>query len=357
MSPDPRQILVRDSRIIIGLLSILSVMGVGVVLYQIRGIVLPFALAVFISYILNPLISFFEKRRVPVPVSILMAVVITFVILGVIAVFINESIQTFASEFPRYEERFGLIIDNLIRFFKIPQELIPQNSGLTQRIQVLTGIDDWTFTGLITSTLSSITKFLSNTVLVLLFLLFILMGRNQLIKKLELAFDNDVSEKLVGICSNINQQIEKYIIMKTLISLITATLCTIVLYSFGVKFALIWGVLTFLLNFMPSIGSVISTLLPATITVIQFDSYLTIFLVVSLLVVIQFVMGNLVDPQVVGGRVNLSPLVLLFSLMFWGWLWGIVGMFLAVPLSVIVKIIFENISSLRFISILMSARE
>ncbi|MCB0306794.1 MAG: AI-2E family transporter [Calditrichaeota bacterium] len=357
MNLDPRQAMVRDSRIIVGLLSILSIMGFGAVLYQVRTIVLPFALAVFLSYILNPLISFFEKRRVPVPVSILIAVLITFVILGVLGVMINESIQSFAREFPKYETRFGVIIDNLIAFFRLPPELFSSTTDGSQRFQMLTGLDKLSVTELITNTLSSITKFLSNTVLVLLFLLFILMGRNQLIKKIELAFDDSMSEKLVGIATNINQQIQKYIIAKTLISLATAFLVTVVLYSFGVKFALIWGIMTFLLNFIPSIGSVIATLLPATITVIQFENYLTIFLVVILLVVIQFVMGNLIDPKVVGGSVNLSPLVILFSLIFWGWLWGIVGMFLAVPLSVLVKIVFENIQSLRFISVLMSARE
>jgi predicted PurR-regulated permease PerM len=120
---------------------------------------------------------------------------------------------------------------------------------------------------------------------------------------------------------------------------------------------MIWGILTFLLNFIPSIGSVVATILPITIAFIQFESYLTIFLVAVLLIVVQFTMGNLIDPRVVGDSVNLSPLVVLFSLIFWGWLLGIVGMFLAVPLSVVLKIVFENISDLRFLSVLMSAHK
>jgi AI-2 transport protein TqsA len=121
-----------------------------------------------------------------------------------------------------------------------------------------------------------------------------------------------------------------------------------------VEFAIIWGLLTFLLNFIPNIGSVIATILPLLIAFIQFDSVGTLFWLALLLSGVQMIIGNFIDPRVVGRSVNLSPLVVLCSLMFWGWLWGFIGMFLAVPISVIIKIVFENTRSLKFISILMS---
>jgi len=243
---------------------------------------------------------------------------------------------------------------NLIKIFKLPPEIFSGETDSSDRIELLRNLKDFSISGVITTTLSSITRFLSNTVLVMLFLLFILMGRNQFNKKLEMAFDKKRSSRVVAVFTNINEQIQKYILMKTLISLITAALVTGVLMYFNVEFAMIWGILTFLLNFIPSIGSVIATILPVTTALIQFESYLTIILVAAILISIQFIMGNVVDPQVVGGSVNLSPLVVLFSLIFWGWLWGIIGMFLAVPLSVVIKIVMENIDSLRFISVLMS---
>jgi predicted PurR-regulated permease PerM len=357
MSSETRQMMIRDSRIIIVLLGIITVMGMGVVIYQARGIFLPFLLAVFISYILNPLFTFLEKKRVPVAISILVAVLITFMMLGLLGFLINTSIQAFTTEFPKYEKRLDLLLQNLSSILNLPPELFSGQLQDADRNQLLAALDNLSLTGIITTTLGSIVKFLSNTVLVLLFLLFILMGRNQLRKKLELAFNPKQSQKLVSIYSNINQQIQKYIIAKTFISLITAVFVTTILYSFGVEFAMIWGILTFLLNFIPSIGSVVATILPITIAFIQFESYLTIFLVAVLLIVVQFTMGNLIDPRVVGDSVNLSPLVVLFSLIFWGWLLGIVGMFLAVPLSVVLKIVFENISDLRFLSVLMSAHK
>ncbi|RMF58259.1 MAG: AI-2E family transporter [Calditrichaeota bacterium] len=355
MSYNTREIMIRDTRIIIGLLSILSVIAIGMVLYQARAIVLPFALALFISYILNPLISFFEKRRVPVFVSIFIAVIITFLLLGLLGVLINTSIQSFAAEFPKYEKRLDMIYNKTLELINIPPNVFSGDMEANDRTQLFEALDKLSITGIITQLFRSITRFLSNTVLVLLCLVFILMGRNQLIAKLDRAFKPRLAERLTDICTNINIQIQKYILAKTLISLITALLSTVVLFLFGVEFALIWGILTFLLNFIPNIGSFIATILPLSIAFIQFENSINVLWVALCLIGIQFIMGNLFDPRFVGRSINLSPLVVLFSLIFWGWLLGMVGMFLAVPLTVVIKIIFENIESLRFLSVLMSA--
>lgn len=120
MSSETRQALVRDSRIIIALLSIITVMGMGAVIYQARSIFLPFLLAIFISYMLNPLFVVLEKRRVPLAISILISVVGTFLALGLLGILINESIQSFAAESPKYEKRLDLIVANLVRFFNLP---------------------------------------------------------------------------------------------------------------------------------------------------------------------------------------------------------------------------------------------
>ena len=358
MSRDTRHVMIRDSRIIIILLSIITLIGVGVVIHLAQAVLLPFALAVFFSYILNPLITFFERRKIPGVFAIVIAIFITFTILALVGLLINVSIQSFTQEFPKYEERFGKLTENLllwlVTIFDLPRELVDSSLGGSERFQVLADMKSFSITGVVTTTLGTVAKFLSNTMLVMLFLLFILLGRNQFIRKLSLAFEGQRSAKIAAIAENINREVQKYIVMKTLISLATAILATIVLVYFDVEFAIIWGILTFLLNFIPSIGSIIATLLPVTIAAIQFESYLTILTVALLLTVIQFVLGSIIDPQIIGGSVNLSPLVILFSLIFWGWMWGVIGMFLAVPLSVVLKIIFENVDELHFLSVLMS---
>lgn len=347
-----------ENRIIIGFLGILSAIAVGAVLYYTRSIVLPLALAVFFSYILNPLITFFEKKKMPSFIAITLAIIITFIFLNVCGILIYGSIKSFAADFPKYESRVTNMYHDVMRLLDIPQT--PQTASEPEggdRFGILQDIQNLSISGIILKTLGSILNFLSNTALVMLFLIFLLIGRKQLINKIEFAFKPGVSTKIATIITNINREIQKYLVAKTLISFVTGLLVTIVLILFDVQFALVWGMLTFLLNFIPSIGSVIATVLPLSVAFFQYNDNLIMLLWIALiLVAIQFTIGNLIDPRVVGQSLNLSPLVVLFSLIFWGWLWGIIGMFLAVPIAVIAKIIFENIDSLRFLSVLMSAK-
>ncbi len=359
MKQKPGKPYLTENRIIVVLLGILSAIAVGFVLYYTRSIVLPFALAVFISYVLNPLITFFEKRKVPVSIAIILAIIITFLILNLFGVLIYGSIKSFAADFPKYETRIQRTYQNLLEFLDIPQAAITGTDDIEQgdRFGILADIKNLSLSGIILNTLGSIMNFLSNTALVILFLLFILIGRRQLTHKIEFAFQPGMSTKISSIITNINKEIQKYLVAKTLISFLTGVLVTIVLLLFDVEFALVWGMLTFLLNFIPNIGSFIATILPLAIAFFQYnDNLIMLVWIAIILVAIQFTVGNFIDPRIVGRSLNLSPLVVLFSLIFWGWLWGIIGMFLAVPLAVIAKIIFENIDSFRFLSVLMSAR-
>lgn len=352
----PGEAVLQTNQLIVGLLGIITAIAVGFVLYQIRSIILPFAMAVFISFLLNPIISFFEERRVPTFLAIIFAIILTFVVLNFFGVLVYTSIKSFAAEFPRYELKLSRWVQEILRLLNIPPEIFAQQAKDSNGLAWINSVRDLSLHTLILNTLGSIVNFMSNTLLVLLFLLFILSGRNQLTKKAKLAFNGNMADKISTILTNVNAQIQKYIIAKTLISFTTGLLFAIVLTIFDVPFALIWGIMAFLLNFIPNIGSFIATILPLAIAIIQFNSLTSIIWLGAILAGIQFIIGNLLDPRVIGRQVNLSPLVVLFSLMFWGWLWGLIGMFLAVPIAVIIKIIFENIDGLRFISVLMSAK-
>jgi AI-2 transport protein TqsA len=356
MPATPRQTMLRENRLIIGLLGILVLIALGVVLHQARSILLPFALAVFISYVLNPLISFFERRRIPGAISVILAMVVTFLVLNFFAVLIYTSIKSFSAEFPKYEDRFNDLWQQILRILDVPPTVVDQTGEAPQGLTLLSAIQNFSLSQLILTTMGSILSFLSNTVLVLLFLLFILIGRRQLTRKVQNAFEPGVAGRIADMLTNVNAQIEKYLIAKSMISLVTGLMSTVVLLAFDVEFAIIWGLLTFLLNFIPSIGSIVATALPVAVAFLQFGGFVPVIWVALCLVVIQIIMGNILDPRIVGKSLNLSPLVVLFSLIFWGWLWGIVGMFLAVPISVIIKIVFENTESLRFLGVLMSAR-
>ncbi len=356
MAIHTRDVMIRENRIIIVLLAILTTIALGMVLYQAKVIILPFALAVFINYVLSPLITFFEKRRVPGAISILLTLLIAFVILNVVGMVIYTSFREFASTFPVYEVQFNALMDQIFRLMGVPRELLEKQQEALDKIGLLTQLQGFSLSGFILSTFGSILNFISNTFLVMLFLFFMLLGRNQLTRKVELAFRPDVSVKISQMVTNINRQIQKYLLAKTIISLITGIIATGILLYFDVQFAYVWGILTFLLNFIPNLGSIIATLLPLGFAFIQFNNWITLLWLGLLLTANQMLIGNFIDPRIVGRSVNLSPLVVLFSLIFWGWLWGIIGMFLAVPISVVIKIVFENIEDLRPISVLMSSK-
>lgn len=368
--------LLQTNRIIIMLLGILCAIALGGVLYLARSFVLPFALAVFIYYVLNPVITFFEKRHVPTVFPILLVLFITFLSLNLLGIIVFSSVKSFAANSEQYEEKINGISYEVFKFLEIPLEHLPDETAISDtssaeitlpedytqkprgrvKFSLWQNLKKFSISGVILKTLGSILNFLSDTVLVMLFLLFILAGRNQLTRKIGRAFKPEVSEKISVIVTNTNRQIQKYLVAKTFISLFTGFLVTVVLLGFGVEFALVWGILTFLLNYIPTIGSIIATLLPLGVALLQFVDHPVMVIWIALcLVLVQFSIANLLEPRIMGRSLNLSPLVVLTSLMFWGWLWGIIGMFLAVPLAVIGKIIFENISSMRFISVLMSA--
>ncbi len=344
---------VKYQRIVVALLSLLSLIAVGYILYEAKSILLPFALAIFISYILYPVINTFEKFQIPSFLSILFTLLIGALILAFVVSLISTSIDSFSKEFPKYEPRLTQLTNDVQEFFDIPDDVFtnpsPENEdNLLGRI-----LENFSIPSFLSGVVGSISSVLSNIFLIALILLFMLMSRNQLPQKVNRAFDSKTASKIANIVENVNQQIQKYIITKTLISLVTSGFVMIILALFEVEFVVIWGILTFILNFIPNIGSLIATILPLIIAFLQFEDPMIVFWLAVLLIVVQQVMGNIVEPKWLGKSINLSPLVILFSLIFWGWLWGIIGMFLSVPITVMIKIIFENVEGTKPIAVLM----
>jgi len=199
----------------------------------------------------------------------------------------------------------------------------------------------------------SFINFIANLFLILLFTIYILLGREHLLKNVEEAFPGKRSAKFYDVFDNINKGVQKYLFTKALISLGTGLSAAIVLLIFGVDFAWIWGLLTFLLNFIPNIGSVISTIPPILVAIFQFGGFFPAIWIGILLVSIQTVWGNIIEPAIMGRSLNMSPLVVIISLIFWGFIWGPIGMILAVPISSTIQIVCANIETLKPISILM----
>ncbi len=168
------------------------------------------------------------------------------------------------------------------------------------------------------------------------------------------SFSKKRAEKIIKVIENIDSQVQKYLAIKTGIGLVTGILVTVVLMLFEVDFAILFGFLAFLLNYIPNIGSIIATAFPVIIACFQFETLWPAFWILVILIIIQQIMGSFIEPRLMGEGLDLSPLLVLFFLFFWGWLWGIPGMILAVPIAAVIKIICSNIDGLQFVAELMS---
>jgi predicted PurR-regulated permease PerM len=161
--------------------------------------------------------------------------------------------------------------------------------------------------------------------------------------------------KLQKTIKDITEQVQRYVVTKLLISLSVGVIVGFILWLFKIEFFIIWAFLAVLLNFIPNVGSVIAVILPALMALVQYQSFGYALLLAAVIIVVQNIIGNIIEPKIFGDRLGLNPLVILLSLLIWGYIWGIVGMFLAVPLTAIGKIIMSNATSknMRFITNLM----
>ena len=319
----------------------------GVVLQQARPVLFPFFLALFLSFILWPVQDFLTRIKIPRFLSFIFILLVAFTLIYLLGALFYSAGKTFAAEFPKYGQK----ISEILISFQEKLNLSPLNLETV----------DWSkqlelnkIGGLVISSLGPFFSFISNLFLIFIFFIFILAGRGKTKGKLKKSLNKKNSRKVIEVIEKIDSQIQKYLAIKTIVSLFTGIFVTVVLLIFGVDFAIVFGFITFLMNYIPNIGSFIATAFPIIIAFFQFETIWPAFWIMVLLMSIQMIMGNFIEPRLMGRGLGLSPLVVLFFLFFWGWLWGIPGMILSVPIAAIVKIICSNIEELNFIAALMS---
>ena len=201
----------------------------------------------------------------------------------------------------------------------------------------------------------SVGSLLAELVLVVLYVAFLLAEQRHFPEKItRLANDEEKAAKMRLLMSQISRQVQTYIWIKTAVSLLTGIVSYIVLRLVGVDFAAVWALIIFLLNYIPNVGSALGVIFPALLTLVQFETLMPFVVVVLGLGAVQFIIGNMVEPAMMGSELNLSSFVIILSLTFWGMIWGIAGMVLSVPITVIVTIICSNFRRLHWIAILLS---
>jgi len=370
----------------------ISVMGLVVifsVLMELKQIFIPLVIAYFLFFVFEPLNKVLRIRKIPdwliIPIDFI--IILSF-IWGISEVMIRQFSQ-FGTQLPLYEQKLNNIISSTAISFGITDPILT-NMNIAENLEGILKSLNLDYAGIAGGVFSSTVSMFSTSIFVLFFFIFILSGNKKIFaaiknryvnrhinfhakkhrKKLRReTIDDDInkSELLSKVKSekgavientfkNITDRVQNYIFTKFIISMVTGILVGVVLAIFGVDFVLVWVVLTILLNFIPTIGSIIAVILPMLMTIVQFESFTTTILVTGIIGAIQNLVGNILEPKIMGNKLGLNPLVILISLMLWGYIWGVPGMFISVPLTAIIKIIISNSESenLQFISQLMS---
>ena len=340
-----------SNKVLVILVGAILLFFIGLVLHQLQAVLIPLVLATLISHVFSPLVIRLKALKVPISLILLLVLVLLSSVIGLAGLLIYTSTRSFLSEIPKYEARLSSLLDGMVVWIRDVAAMINVQfqPGDLQSLLDLSSLGNLIGFGIETSVFVTTWVFL-----IILCTLFILAGTGELSDKLAVAFPDGKSQRLMGIVQNVGSQIREYIVKKTLISLGVGTLTGVTTWLMGVDFPLTWGLVAFLLNFIPNVGSAIAVLFPTLLAFLQFDTIVTPLMLMAILISAQALLGNVVEPRVFAVSLNLSPLLILISLILWGWLWGAVGMVLAVPIMATIKIICENVEILRPMAILMS---
>ena len=328
---------------------IASVILIAIVFHVLSDAFLPFVTALLIANIFTPLVEFLKKKKVPMGVSIILVLTIVAGVLFVVGLFLDTTVRSFIEVMPKYQTKWDQ--DFLPKIVNLAGSISKDAQQQVQHFNPMTVIKP----DQISTALFSLTSLISGFALILLFMLFILASNGQFRKKMAKAFPSDGSNKLSHIVGNIDKRVRTYLVTTLLVNTLAGVVMTVELLIFGVDLALLWGVLTFLLMFIPSIGSIFAIVITVLATFVSFDSFVTPIILSIIIIVSQLMIGSVLSPRIMGKSLNLSPLLLLVSIIFWGWVWGPMGMILSVPITASIAIIFENIPALQPLAILMSS--
>ncbi|MDD7271049.1 MAG: AI-2E family transporter [Spirochaetales bacterium] len=316
-------------------------------------VMIPVAFALFIFAFVNPIMEKLSKLKIPSGLSIVFIMVFVIAIFLILGYLIGILVNLLIAKLPYYAERVKAVDTLLSQYIIDYVDDIPKDFSIIGSLNV-----DWYsfLMGWLTSISSRVLSLLSDVMIILITLMFLLFERSTFMPKISFALDKEKGQKLSSLLGKINKQISKYLALKTIISLLTGICFYLTALVTGLDFALLWGFLAFVLNYIPTIGSIIATGLTIFMAVIQFTpNWIMIVYVAVLTISIEMVLGNIIDPRIQGVQLNISPLMILISLSFWGYIWGIAGMFLAVPVMSIIQIICLMVPSLKPVAIILSS--
>lgn len=316
-----------------------------------QSLLVPFILAVLLWFIMRKLKMLLDKiefvrERFPSWLKTVISGLVIWAVVNVAANILAVNINNLAQSYPNYQSNIDLIINQLNKVLNI---------DLIEMIKVQSA--DFNIGAVLTPLLNSLSGIIGNLFMIIIYALFILSEESNFKAKLEILLkDKNRYAQFDEIMTKIEQSVTSYLGLKTFTSLLTGGLSYIALLLIGIDSPAFWAFLIFLLNFIPTVGSLAATALPVLFCLLQFGGFREAIIVLAIVGTIQILVGNLLEPRLMGSSMNISPLVAILSLSVWGVLWGITGMILSVPITVIMVIIFAQFESTRPVAIMLSEK-
>ncbi|MEQ8471439.1 MAG: AI-2E family transporter [Marinoscillum sp.] len=331
--------------------TLVALIALVVIFSYSEAYIIPFIIALIIWFIIHELRENIQqvpwlKRHCPLWLQSTLGFVIINVVILLIAELLIVSMTDLIDSAEMYERNLD---QTLLRINSI--------AGIDVTSHAITYIKEMDLAALASTLLDYVSAILGDAFLILIYVLFLLVEESVFPLKLQAMYpDEKRRKKMNNLFNKMDHSISRYLTLKTIVSLLTGVLSYFALLIIGVEGAAFWAILIFVLNYIPTIGSLIATLFPAVFAVVQFGEFSQMVYVLIAVGLIQVIVGNVIEPKIMGNSLNISSLVVILSLTIWGAIWGIMGMILSVPITVMMIVVFEEIPSLRPIALMLSER-
>lgn len=313
--------------------------------------IIPFILALIVWFIIHELrenlqmVPYIRKNWPLWLQSMIGFIIINAVILVIVELFLI-SMSNLVSSAEIYEANMDAILIQ-----------INEMAGMDITSEIYESLEKIDLTSIASVLVNYASSLIGDAFLILIYVLFLLIEESVFLDKLKVLYPSEAKQqKVIKFTQKMDHNISRYLTLKTLVSLLTGALSYVALLIFGVDAPIFWALLIFVLNYIPTIGSLIATLFPAVFAIVQFGELMPFVYVLLSVGLIQVVVGNIIEPKIMGNSLNISSLVVIIALTVWGAIWGIMGMILSVPITVMMIIVCEEIPSLRFIAVALSER-
>lgn len=331
-------------------LSVVLICIIGWLLVIGRTLLLPFVIALIVWYLINALshgfkLINFKGWHLPGWFALPLSLTTIFIVATFVFDLVAQNLAQLATDAPTYQERLEQLVTQFTSMFH-----------LSDPLELKDFLPDALVPKMVTAGASFVTTVAGSASLVFIYVLFLLLEQSTFDMKLGKLFtDPSRVQTAFAIRSEINNRVMYYFGIKTAVSIATGLLTSLILTLIGLPYAALFGFIAFLLNYIPTIGSLVGVIFPSLLALVYFDNLAPFVMITVGLGLIQFTIGNLIEPKLMGSSLNLSGLVIMLSLTFWGAIWGVVGMVLCVPLTVVTMIFCAKFPNSRPVAVLLSA--